>query len=221
MKSVSILLYEDNDAFRDSLSRFVAVTPGFDLAGAFPDCRDVSEHIRLLRPDVVLMDLEMPYVDGLTGIHAIKSAYPNVRVLILTHFDDDEKIFRAMIEGGADGYLLKDASPEKIAEAIHDVLQNGAPMSSYIAKRALQLAKESSSSGGLFQWYKSRPTPLFTETEQKVLAWLSKGHSKKMIAAELDISINTVKTHLKKVYEKMQVRSAPEAVAKAIREQWV
>jgi DNA-binding NarL/FixJ family response regulator len=221
MKSLSILIYEDNDNFRDGLSQFVAATPGLDLVGAFADCRDVAEHVRLLRPDLVLTDIEMPHVDGISGMNIVKSQYPEVKVLILTHFDDDEKIFRAMIEGGADGYLIKDASPEKIREAIQDVMTNGAPMSPYIAKRALQLAKEMSSSASFFPWQKTAPDPLFTETEHKVLGWLSKGHSKKMIAAELDISINTVKTHLKRVYEKMQVRSAPEAVAKAIRERWV
>ncbi len=215
MKSLSILIYEDDDRFRDGLSQFVAASAGLNLVGAFPDCRDVARHVEILRPDLVLTDLEMPYVDGLTGMGIIKSRFPEVKVLIITHFDDDDKIFTAMIEGGADGYLLKISTPERIFESIQEVMEGGAVMSPYIAKRALQLAREQrpSSSRG--------PKIAFTNTEQHVLDWLSKGHSYKMIGAELDISINTVKSHLKRIYEKMQVHSAPEAVSKAIREKWV
>jgi DNA-binding NarL/FixJ family response regulator len=219
MKPLNILLYEDDDRFRDSLSQFVAASAGLNLVGAFADCRNVAQHVEILRPDVVLTDLEMPNVDGLTGMSIIKSQFPEVKVLIITHLDDDDKIFNAMLEGGADGYLLKISTPERIRESIQEVMEGGAAMSPYIAKRALQLAKEQSPSP--LPWARRPAKIAFTDTEQRVLEWLTQGHSYKMIAAELDISINTVKSHLKRIYEKMQVHSAPEAVSKAIREKWV
>ncbi len=218
MNPISVLIYEDVDSFREGLSRFVAASAGLNLAGAFPDCRNVEQHVEFLRPDLVLLDLEMPHVDGLQGMHVIKSRFPAVKVLILTHFEDDDTIFNALISGGADGYLLKIAPPEKIREAIDDVMAGGAAMSPYIAKRALQLGRKEHL---LPVRDSGRDRTAFTDTEKRVLEWLVKGHSYKMIAAELGISINTVKTHLKRIYEKMQVHSAPEAVARAIRERWV
>lgn len=219
MKSISVLIYEDADSFRDSLSQFVAASAGLDLVGAFPDCRQVDKHIEFLRPQLILLDLEMPHVDGLTGMQIVKTRFPEIKILVLTHFDDDDKIFNALVAGGADGYLLKIATPEKIREAIDDVMAGGAAMSPYIAKRALQLAK--AERHGLSLKHGPSSPISFTETEKRVLEWLVRGHSYKMIAAELNISINTVKSHLKKIYEKMQVHSAPEAVARAIRERWV
>lgn len=220
MKPVSILIYEDDDNYRHSLSRYVAATTGLNLAGAFPDCRNVVQHVELLRPDLVLMDIDMPHINGFEGTEAIKSRFPEVKVLILTHFDDDDKIFRAM-SVGPDGYLLKMVtSLDKITEAIHEVMNDGANMSPYIAKRMIEFFKNERPAP------RSAPPPAasavtLSDKETAVLRWLSKGYSYKMAAAELDISINTVKSHLKKIYQKLQVHSAPEAVSKAILERWV
>jgi DNA-binding NarL/FixJ family response regulator len=213
MNLLKILLCEDDDGYRDSLSQLVINSPGFQLSGAFPDCRNIAQHAARLQPDVALLDLEMPHVDGLSGMNILRSELPAIKILIITHLDDDDKIFNAMIRGSADGYLLKISPPERIRESIREVVDGGAAMSPYIAKRALQLAQN-----GL----PDRQGKIdFTDTEQRVLEWLAKGHSYKMIGAEQGISINTVKSHLKRIYEKMQVHSAPEAVARAIRERWV
>lgn len=221
MKPVSILIYEDDDNYRDSLSRYVAATTGLNLVGAFPDCRNAAQHVELLRPDLVLMDIDMPHVGGIEGTELIKSCFPEVKVLILTYFDDDDKIFRAM-SVGPDGYLLKMAtSLDKITEAIQEAMNGGANMSPYIAKRMIEFFKNER-----FAMHVAYPRPpasavSLSDKETDVLRWLSKGYSYKMAAAELDISINTVKSHLKKIYQKLQVHSAPEAVSKAILGRWV
>lgn len=218
MKPISILIYEDDDNYRDSLSRYVAATAGLNLVGAFPDCRNAAQHVELLRPDLVLMDIDMPHVNGLEGTETIKSRFPEVKVLLLTYFDDDDKIFRAM-SIGPDGYLLKMvASLDKITEAIQEAMSGGANMSPYIAKRMIEFFKSEQ------PVQRQRPAvqqAVLSEKESGVLRWLSKGYSYKMVASEMDISINTVKSHLKKIYQKLQVHSAPEAVAKAILERWV
>ncbi len=220
---VKVVIYEDDPNFRNSLSQFIAASAGLQLVGAFGDCRSTAEHVRILQPDLALMDLDMPHVGGLEGMVAAKGADAALRVLILTHHDDDEKIFDAIVCGGADGYLLKNATPDKIREAISDVMAGGSAMSPFIAKRALELMRPQVKSPFLSFFKKERHAPAdpLTEAERRALSWLAKGHSYKMVASELNISINTVKNHLKKVYQKMQVHSAPEAVAKAIREQMV
>ncbi|MBL7796051.1 MAG: response regulator [Saprospiraceae bacterium] len=213
MKPISILIYDDDNNYRDSLSRYVAATDGLNLVGAFSDCRNVAQHVEILKPDLVLMDIDMPYVNGLEGTTIVKSKFPEVKVVILTVFDDDEKIFRAM-SIGPDGYLLKmNTSLEKLTGSIHEVMAGGANMSPYIARRMIDFFKSSPPTAGA--------EVDLSDKEIEVLRWLSKGYSYKMVASEIGISINTVKFHLKKIYKKLQVQSAPEAVAKAILERFV
>lgn len=210
------MIYEDDDAYRNGLSHFVATTQGLNLVGAFPDCRNIEKHVEYLRPDLVLMDLEMPFVNGFEGILMLKNHFPEVKVLILTYFDDNETIFRAM-SLGPDGYLLKMVSNlEKLSEAITETMEGRAGMSPYIAKRMIEF----------FSKVERVPSPTRKETnlsdkETEALRLLVKGFSYKMVASEMRVSINTIKSHLKKIYQKLQVHSAPEAVAKAILEKLV
>lgn len=201
-----ILLYEDNADLREGLTTLLVDATGFALCGAFPDCDQVLEHIVALRPDVVIMDIEMPGIGGIEGVRRIKTNHPHTQVLVLTVFDEDDRVFDAVL-AGADGYLLKDISPARLLESLQEVAAGGVPMSPVIARKVLRLV-----SG-------RKPRQLtelnaLSARETDVLRTLSKGFSYKMVAAELDISIETVRTYVKRIYEKLHVHSATEAVSK-------
>ena len=158
------------------------------------------------------MDLDMPEVNGLQGIQMVRMANVNLPILVLTIFDDDQSLFDSLCLGAC-GYLLKGSSPAQILQAIEDVYNGGAPMSPTIARKVV----------AAFSKYSSRSSNDFnlSPREKEILASLVKGNSYKLVASELDISIQTVKTHIKNVYEKLHVHSQSEAVAKAIRERLV
>lgn len=159
-------------------------------------------------PDVMLLDVGLPGMDGIEGLTRFREAAPQAALLILTVFEDDEKIFRAIC-AGASGYLLKTAPAEEIASAIHDVLAGGSPMNSRIARRVLtmfsQLAPVKKDYG-------------LTPREKRILQLMVDGNIKKEIAAALDVSVHTVNTHMRHIYEKLQVHTGTKAVAKALQE---
>ncbi len=204
--TISIVIYEDNIFLRNSIADLIKSTPDFKLKGDFGNCDHVSLDMETLRPDVVLMDIEMAGINGLEGLRIIKKKYPHIHVIMLTVFEDNDYVFDA-IRAGASGYLLKKTSPEKIPEAIHDVLNGGAPMTSSIARKVLDLFPKTSS--------QSEEVNKLTPREQEVLNLLITGHSYKMIAEECGISLETVRSHIKRIYEKLHVHSATEAAAKA------
>jgi DNA-binding NarL/FixJ family response regulator len=181
-----------------------------ELAGSFINCNDCDVHIQALQPDVVLMDIEMPQTNGLDGIRSIRKINSEVKIIVLTVFEDNQNVFDAIC-AGANGYLLKKSSPQQIVEAIYDVLSGGAPMTSSIANKVLKLLADSNLSAQQKQDYG------LTKREKEILHSLVNGNSYKMIAAEQDITMDTVKSHLKKIYQKLQVHSQTEAVAKAIK----
>lgn len=209
MSSIRVSIYEDNAKLREMLSLLVSDTDGFRMAGLHPDCRDVVSEIKTDQPDVVIMDIDMPGRSGIEGVRLIKESNVNIRVLMHTVFDDDEKLFKCL-SNGADGYLLKKDSSAQLMQAIQEVFEGGAPMSPGIAHRVLQTFRQFS------------PSPKteynITEREQQVLELLARGFSYRMIALEILISPETVKKHLKNIYQKLHVQCGPEAVAKAIRE---
>ncbi len=210
---IKILLYEDNAPLREGLSMLFNGTDGFTVAGAFANCKHVIEEVAQLQPDVVLMDIDMPGVDGIAGLKLLKSQFATTKVVMLTVFDDNQKVFEA-IKAGADGYLLKKTPPAKLLESVLDVCQGGAPMTSSIARQVLQLfVPPSEAAPGMVY-------PL-SDREKQVLQALVNGYSYKMIAAELYISLETVRSHIKKIYEKLQVNSKSEAVTKAHRDKIV
>lgn len=204
---VRVLLYEDNHDYREGLTYLLRATPDIELVGAFMHCRDVLADVRRLRPQVVLMDIAMPGRDGIAGTRLVKQAAPDVQVLMLTMFEDDAHIWDAVC-AGATGYLLKSTPPGLIASALLEAHAGGAPMSPAVARRVLQMLPQ-------------RPTPTpdhaLSERELEILKLLVNGHSYKMIAAHLAISIHTVRFHIQKVYQKLQVHSGPQAVAQALR----
>ena len=210
--NIRVSVYDDNDALRDSLYYLISGTPGFVVAGIYPDCAHTLENIKQDKPDVVLMDIDMPGLNGIDATALIKSHHPDINVLILTAYDDSDKIFNAL-HSGATGYLLKKTTPAKIIDAINEVSQGGAPMHASIARKVLEFFSEKKNISANEYDLSSR--------EKDVLTCLVKGDSYKMIAANCFISMGTVCTHISNIYKKLHVNSKSEAVAKAIRERLV
>lgn len=205
-----MIIYEDNPDMREGLSTLIAFTKNLELAGSFINCSDCELHTAALQPQVILMDIEMPESNGLDGIRKIRTADSEVRIIVLTVFEDNQNVFDAICSG-ANGYLLKKSSPQQIIEAIHEVLAGGAPMTPSIANKVLRLLADSNLSAQQKEDYG------LTKREKEILQSLVNGNSYKMIGAEQDVTIDTVKSHLKKIYQKLQVHSQTEAVAKAIK----
>ncbi len=198
--AIRIVVYDDSQERRDSLRALIAMSEGLTLVGEGADCSSVIDDMEKYAPDVVLMDIHMPGIDGLEGLHKIKETYPDIRVLMQTAFDDDEKIFTS-IRYGASGYILKRDSPQRLLQAIQEVYEGGAVMNPGIAKRVFDF----------FTPVKEK-SPL-SAREEEVLALLAKGMSYKMIADRLGVSYTTVNTHTKHIYEKLHVASVGEAIA--------
>jgi DNA-binding NarL/FixJ family response regulator len=176
------------------------------FVGARENCNSVEADILELQPDVVLMDIDMPGTNGIEGLKRIRKQLPSIFIIMLTVFEDEEKIFEA-IHAGAHGYFLKKTMPDKLIEGIRDVLEGGAPMTPSVAKKVLHMVSQQTPE-------KSKNPFELTGREVEILSMLSKGMSYKMIADAGGISFHTVNSHLKKIYEKLHVHSATEAVSK-------
>jgi len=203
-----IIVFDDNSKRRESLEMLIDLTEGMMCAGSFPDCRDVLNHIDKTAPDLVLMDIDMPFVNGIEGVTLIRQKYPNIKILMQTVFEDDEKLF-ASIRAGADGYILKKAQPQELLSGIEDALTGGAPMTPSIARQVLRFI-------GSTENKKQNEEFNLTPRETEILSLLVQGLSYKMIANQCFISLNTVNAHIQNIYEKLQVNSAVEAVTKAL-----
>ncbi len=209
---IRVTIFEDNKKYRESLSVLIDGSPGFTLAGAYPDANDAVTKIAESQPDVLLMDIEMPGTSGIKALVDIKKHFPKLNVLMETIFEDDDKIFDSICNG-ASGYVLKNTPPARILDAIVETYQGGAPMSPVIAKKVLQLVQRQN------QNPEPKPTENFdlTPRETQILLLMVRGMSYKMIAAECEITFETVRTHIKSIYEKLHVATMTEAVAKAIK----
>ena len=205
---IKVVVYDDNKARRESLQTFFMFTPGFEQVGSFENCNNIAEDIKTTQPDVILMDIEMPGMNGISGVAITKKYFPHVKVIMQTAFDDDGKVFAAL-QAGAEGYILKTATVSQMEQSINDVVNGGASMSPSIALIVMRY----------FNQQKQSPVPDYdynlTAKEADVLKYLSQGLSYKMIADKMGISYFTVNNHVKKVYDKLQVQSAGEAVALA------
>lgn len=198
--AIRIFIYDDSDERRDSLKALLMLNDDFKFVGEAMNCKNVLFEIENYYPDVVLMDINMPEVDGIEGLRQIKTHHPEVKVLMQTAFDDSEKIFTC-IKNGASGYILKNDKPQRILQAIEEVNQGGAAMNPAIAQKVLD-----------FFIPKQIENPL-SPKETQVLSLLADGLSYKMVADKLGVSYSTVNTHAKRIYEKLHISSLGEAIA--------
>ena len=198
--AIRIFIYDDSTERRDSLKSLLSLNDEFTFVGEASNCVNAIDNIEEFYPDVVLMDINMPEVDGLEGLRIIKKTYPEVKVLMQTAFDDSDKIFTA-IKNGANGYILKNDKPLRILQAIQEVYEGGAVMNPGIAQKVLEY----------FHPIETK-SPLSAK-ENEVLALLSEGLSYKMVADKLGISYTTVNTHCKRIYEKLHISSLGQAIA--------
>lgn len=185
---------------------------GFDVMAAFKNCDNVVEQVAAFKPDVILMDIDMPGVNGLEGLKKIRVINNEVKILMLTVFDDNKNVFEA-IKNGANGYILKKTSPARLLEYITEAHTGGAPMTASVATQVLKMFSQMNNEKG--EDYN------LSDREKQVLQLLVEGYSYKMIASDMFIAIDTVRSHIKKIYEKLHVNSKSEAVAKAFRDKIV
>lgn len=204
---IKILIFEDNKAFRTNLTEFLKSTDDIEVLGAFGDARDVISLIKKFQPNLVLMDIQMPFISGLDALSMIKKYNREIKVLIQSIHSDDDKIFNAVCNG-ASGYILKNAGPDQYLRSIKEVMSGGAALSPSIATKVLAFFQ---SQMGTVQ----TPHIDLSSREKEILIYLSKGKSYKMIAEACYISINTVNTHMMHIYQKLHVNSATEALARA------
>jgi DNA-binding NarL/FixJ family response regulator len=207
----SVLVYEDNDLLRESIVSMISLNKELKVGGAFNNVVKAVDQVKSIQPDIILMDIDMPGVTGIDAVAKIRKAGWQTPIMMLTVFDDNQHVFDAIC-AGASGYLLKKHLSAKLYDSIEDLRTGGAPMSPSIASMVVSSMHKKTT--------QINPYGL-TYRETDVLTSLSKGNSYKLIASEFNISIDTVRTHIKNVYEKLQVHSQTEAVAKAIHEKLI
>jgi len=204
---IELLIYEDNVDYANSLSEFFGMASDLKVLAHFESPEDILSQCKQFAPKVIIMDIDMPKMNGMEALRLLRTENLDVFVLMLTVFDDEDRIFES-IQSGANGFLLKESTPKKIIEAIRDVIDGGAPMTGSIARKVLQ------------QFSLNKPKDEIanlSNREKEILAFLVNGLSYKMIASKCSISYHTVNAHIRKIYDKLHVSSATEAVAKAMR----
>ena len=207
--NIRVVIFEDNKSLRLGLYQLINGSDGFSCAGAFEDCLDLIKNIEDTKPDVVLMDIEMPEINGIEAVRMLKEKFPELKILMQTIFEDSEKIFQSIL-AGASGYILKTTSPTRILDFIKETYEGGAPMSPSVATKVMKMLVQHS------PFVKINSFNL-SEREKEILSCLVNGMSYKLIADACFISIDTVRGHIRNIYEKLHVHSKGEAVAKAIK----
>jgi DNA-binding NarL/FixJ family response regulator len=213
-EQIPIVIFENNEAYRKSLELYFEEFPGIRIAGSYADGLRAAERVAAAGAVLVLMDIDMPGTNGIEATIQIKTALPEVQILILTVFEDNSRVFDAIC-AGADGYLLKSTAPHEIVKAIRDTLNGGSPMTPSVARKVLQLFGPGKSEKG------TAAQNNLTDKEKEVLKQLVEGNSYKMIADQLQISVDTVRFHIRNIYAKLHVNSATEAVALALRKKLI
>ena len=207
---IKVVVVEDNDSIREGLKVLINGTEEYDCAACFSDCESMLRNIKKLNPDVLLMDIGLPGMNGIEGIKKVKLIIPELAILILTIYEENDLIFDALC-AGACGYLVKKTPPSRLLEAIREVHDGGAPMSSHIARKVIDFFQKKPVSS-------QKSNYDLTPREKEILSGLVDGHNFKAIADSLFISIETVRFHFRNIYKKLHVHSQSEAVAKAIKE---
>jgi DNA-binding NarL/FixJ family response regulator len=202
---VKVLIYEDNSNLRRSIETLLEWNNEYDVVAAMPHAASAKEDVAIFKPDVILMDIDMPGSNGVQAVKSIRTTNSAVIIIMFTVFDDNDNIFNAIC-AGANGYLLK-KNVELLGDAIKDALAGGAPMTSSVAKKVLGMVPKNKVAV-------STETDNLTSREVEILEYIVKGYSYKMVAQQLEIAVETVRSHLKKIYKKLQVSSATGAAYK-------
>jgi DNA-binding NarL/FixJ family response regulator len=203
--NISVCVVEDNPALGATVASYVEESPGFQCLGVFPSAEDALEGIPRLKPNVVLMDINLPRMSGIQCVECLKKIEPSLQIVMLTVYEDSEQVFHALA-AGACGYLVKNTPPEKVLEAIQEVHNGGSPMSSHIARKVVQTFRRAEPAHTGIE--------LLAPREQQVVELLAKGLPYKQIAAEMNIGVGTIYTYIRRIYEKLHVNSRTEAVVK-------
>ena len=205
---ITVAIVDDDKDVRDGIAVLINGTGGYQCVGAYASAEEAIDQIPKAAIDVVLMDINMPQVSGIECVTKLKQRQPSLQIMMLTSFEDDDKIFQSLL-AGASGYLLKKTPPAKLLEAIEEIHKGGSPMSNQIARKVVETFQRSASP--------QDETINLTQREQEILSHLAKGYRYKEIADTLFISVETVRTHLRNIYDKLHVRSRTEAVLKYLK----
>ncbi len=207
--NIKVAIFEDNQSLRISLYQLINGSPGYECVGAYEDCSRLLKNIKESNPDVVLMDIGMPGINGIEAVKMIREKYPELKILMQTIFEDGEKIFQSIL-AGASGYILKNTSPARILDFIKETYEGGAPMSPTVATKLLKMVSNPPAI--------SKPDVFnLSDREKEILSCLVKGMSYKLIADACLISIDTVRGHIRNIYDKLHVHSKGEAIVTAIK----
>ncbi len=209
---IRVAIIEDERDIREGLRSLVNFTPDFKCVGDYRSMEEALRTIYLSPPDLVLTDIGLPNMNGIEGTRLMREKFPDLPIIVFTVHDEDDKIFQALC-AGANGYLLKNTPPDVIINSINEVIGGGSPMSPNVARRVVNLFRKFAPP--------EKSEIYLTEQEKKILKMLTEGHHYKTVAFELEISTSTVSFHINNIYEKLQVHSKTEAVAKALRESLV
>jgi len=204
--ALRVAIVEDDVRWRSSLEMLLSETEGLECVGSYASGEAAVANLPRRRPQVVLMDINLPKMSGVECTRQIKALLPEVQIVMLTVYDDSDRIFQAL-QMGANGYLLKRACADEILEAIQDVHQGGAPMSAYIARKVVQSFQQAAPP--------TRPDEVLSRRESEVLGYVSRGYSDKEVAEALGLTPATVRSYLKTIYSKLHVHSRTQAIAKA------
>ncbi len=203
----NIIIFEDNILMQQSLKELLDEDDNFYVSGTYENAKDIVKIYEHQQPDLIISDIDMPEVNGLEGLEKLKRKYPDAKVMIFTVFEENDKVLSAICLG-ANGYILKSSSSKKITESVKDVIEGGSPLTPIIASKILQhFPKRQSVQNDM---------EILSKKEKEVLDWMVKGYSYKMIAAELNKSVETIRTQVKHIYKKLNVQSNAEAILKAL-----
>ncbi|MBK8833229.1 MAG: response regulator transcription factor [Saprospiraceae bacterium] len=205
---IKVALFEDNPLLRDSLVQLINASEGLICTGAFPDCSNLMRKVESAKPDVILMDIDLPGMNGIEAVGQINQTYPDMVIIMQTVFNDNERIFQS-ITAGASGYLLKNTSPARILEAIREAATGGAPMTPSIAHKILDVFRSKKPA------LPAKEQSQLNERQQEILECIFNGMSYKLIGEKLFVSVDTVRYHVKNIYEILHVHSRDELISKA------
>lgn len=206
--SIRVSIVEDNNEIREGLAVLIDGSPGYRCVATYPDAERALAQIPGLQPDVVLMDIQLPKMSGIECVEKLKEHHPDLQIMMLTVYEDDDNVFKSIV-AGASGYVLKKTPPSELLEAISDLHNGGSPMSDRIARKVVQAFQQMGKS--------SKKTENLTQRESEILSYIAKGYQDKEIAEKLFLSSETVRTHLRNIYKKLHVRSRMEAALEYLR----